>query len=223
MRILVVEDDPVIGERLEELLKSEGYAVTRRGLAAEAKAELMGEEYDLGIIDRGLPDGDGAAVVRIIRNEGCPTPILILTAAGEVAARASGLDSGADDYLSKPYASQELMARVRALIRRGVRQPSEPVLWVGKLSVATDKREVSYGGKKIPLSPKEYALLEYLAYHPCQALDRLTLLTHSWDENVDLLSNTVDVHIRYLRKKLGREGSGLIKTVPGKGYMLCAE
>lgn len=222
MRILLCEDDPIIARNATEILTNAGYAVTTVGTAAEATTYLLSEEADCAILDRGLPDGDGLSVVTSLRTHNISVPILLLTAYSAPQEKVAGLNSGADDYLAKPYEPAELMARVRALIRRGTGAARLPILTFGALAIDTNTRTVTAAGKTVELSPKEYALLEYLAYHPCQALDRVTILTHAWDENIDLFSNTVDVHIRYLRRKLGKTGSLLIRTVKGKGYMLCA-
>lgn len=222
MRILVVEDDQVIGENLKLQLTSEGYAVDLSVTAEEALDRLLTGEYDCAVIDRGLPDGDGLEVVAQARKDNIGTPVIVLTAYTKPKEKVAGLDSGADDYLDKPFDNKELLARIRALIRRGSRQAMLPKLTVGALVVDTNNHQVTVNNNLIELAPKEYALLEYLAFHPNQAIDRMSLITHAWDENADLFSNTVDVHIRYLRKKLGKEAK-LIKTVMGKGYMLCRD
>ncbi len=222
MRLLIVEDDPVIADNLHKQLTSVGYAVDLCISAQEAVEKLLGNEYDCAVLDRGLPEGDGLETIATVRKSKIATPILVLTAYTQPEQKVAGLDQGADDYLAKPYDHKELLARIRALIRRGNRQTSLPILTVGPLELDTNTHRVRLRGKQILLSPKEYALLEYLAYHPNQAIDRMSLLTHAWDENADLFSNTVDVHVRHLRHKLGKDAT-LIQTVIGKGYLLCTE
>ena len=218
MRILVIEDEAEIAENLAKSLEDQGYAVDVSANAAEGTEKILGGEYDMLIADRRLPDGDGLMVVDQARVAGLSIPVLILTAKSQKSDVVTGLDSGADDYLAKPFEMTELLARVRALMRRRKRKVRRPILVIGRLTIDTNSHEVSSGGKRINLSPKEYAVLEYLAEHPNMAVERLELMTHVWDEEVDLFSNTVDVHVRYLRKKLGQR---LIQTVRGKGYMLC--
>ena len=218
MRILVIEDEAEIAENLAKSLESQGYAVDVSANVAEGTEKILGGEYDMLIADRRLPDGDGLMVVDQARVAGLSIPVLILTAKSQKSDVVTGLDSGADDYLAKPFEMTELLARVRALMRRRKRKVRRPILVIGRLTIDTNSHEVSSGGKRINLSPKEYAVLEYLAEHPNMAVERLELMTHVWDEEVDLFSNTVDVHVRYLRRKLGQR---VIQTVRGKGYMLC--
>ena len=218
MRILVIEDEAEIAENLAKSLEAQGYAVDVSANVAEGTEKILGGEYDMLIADRRLPDGDGLMVVDQARVAGLSIPVLILTAKSQKSGVVTGLDSGADDYLAKPFEMTELLARVRALMRRRKRLVRRPTLIMGKLTIDTNSHVVQKDGKVVLLSPKEYAVLEYLAEHPNMAVERLELMTHVWDEEVDLFSNTVDVHVRYLRRKLGQR---VIQTVRGKGYMLC--
>lgn len=221
MRVLLVEDDDVIAEGVSGLLRSDGYTVDREGSIAEATYRLDVESYDGVLLDRGLPDGDGLRLVSHIRKSQPDMPILVLTSMGQANETVSGLDSGADDYLSKPFLPDILLARLRALFRRKERPVEQPVIAVGGLSVDTNTQRVSWNGNPVPLSPREYQLLLYLVRHRGEAVDRQTLLDHVWGDTTDVFSNTVDVHIRYLRRKL--HGGSLIVTVRGKGYMVCAD
>lgn len=222
MRILLVEDDPELSANLKAILTRLSFAVDGASHWHDAYERAVAEPYDCIVLDRGLPDGDGLELVTKLRQENISAPVLVLTAKAQTGDLVSGLNSGADDYLTKPFKLEELTARIRALTRRAKRIPVKPVLTVADLTVDTNTRAVSRNQRKISLSPKEYAVLEYLALHSCQAIDRMTLLEHAWGETIDLFSNTVDVHIRYLRQKIDRgHRHQLIRTVRGKGYMLC--
>lgn len=224
MKILIVEDDREIANNLKELLKREGYVSTVVESLREAKEEIESLEYDCVILDRGLSDGDGITLVQHMERERITTPVLVLTAKNNPRELVEGLDLGADDYLGKPFRMEELLARVRVLIRRGGVEKTRPILKAADLSINTNNMTINRGNKDIELTPKEYAMLHYLMMNKNKAIDRMTLLTHVWGDEIDLFSNTVDVHIRYLRKKID-EGhkKKLIKTVRGKGYMLCDE
>ena len=217
MKILLVEDEELIAKNIKVLLKRRGIAVDVAENIEEGYVKTIDEDYDCIILDRGLPDGDGISLIQKIRDEKIIVPVLVLTAKGENEDVAFGLNIGADDYLAKPFDIEVLTARIKALIRRGDKIPNSPVIIVGDLEINTSMASVLIGGKIIDLSPKEYSILEYLALNPNKVIDRLTLLTHAWGEEVDLFSNTVDVHIKYLRNKIGNI---TIKTVRGKGYML---
>lgn len=218
MRILLVEDDTMIGENIVKILKGAGYAVDLVQTLAEGEEKIMGGEYDGMICDRRMPGGDGVSLIKMMRSEGVSTPVLMLTARSTQSDVVEGLDNGADDYLTKPFAKEVLLARVRAMLRRRKQVVRKPILDLGKLTIETGKHEVKLGGKIVLLSPKEYEVLLYLAEHYGSVVERVSILTHVWNDEVDLFSNTVDVHIRYLRKKLG---ASTIKTVRGKGYLLC--
>lgn len=218
MKILLVEDDEQIAANLKIVLTREGYAARCEVSIEDALSCVMGEEYDLVICDRRLGDGDGVEIVKAMRSAGMATPTLILTARSGLSDIVEGLDSGADDYLTKPFDHKVLLARVRALLRRQDQIVLEPIVKIGEVEIDTNKREVKRRNKLVPLSPKEYALLEYLLLKQGKVVERVEILTHVWNEEVDLFSNTVDVHVRYLRQKLGK---GIIVTIRGKGYRLC--
>jgi DNA-binding response OmpR family regulator len=222
-RILVVEDEPGIAMALEDDLRLEGYAVEviHDGLAAAKRAREA--SFDAILLDVMLPGKDGFAVCRRLRARDIKTPVLMLTARDAIDDRVEGLDSGADDYLVKPFEFKELLARVRALLRRaGELRPS--VLQVADLTLNTANHTAARSGKHIGLTAKEYALLEYFALHQGRLLGREEIAEHVWDENFDPMSNVIDVYVRRLRKKVD-EGFGrpLIHTRRGSGYVLSAE
>ena len=220
MRILVVEDEHRLATVLKQGLTEQGYAVdlAHDGEAGFDLAER--EPYDLLILDVMLPIVDGLAVCRRLRGAGRHMPILLLTARDAVDDRVAGLDSGADDYLTKPFAFRELLARVRALLRREGRS-REPVLRVGDLSLDPATHEVRRGGEIVELTSKEYAVLEYLLHHPNRVLTRTQIAEHVWDYDFVAMSNVIDVYIRSLRRKLADEGTArLPHTVRGTGYQL---
>lgn len=224
MRILLVEDDPIIAQGLSVLLRANGYVVDHETSVAGAIVRVDVETYDCLIIDRGLPDGDGTEVITVARKKSDSTPILCLTAKHQPAAIVEGLDAGADDYLSKPFLPDVLLARLRALIRRKDRPISSSIIRVGDLVVNTNTRVVTCARNAIDLAPKEFQLLEYFLMHRGQALDRQEILDHVWGEETDMFSNTVDVHVRYLRKKIDLPNHpSFITTIRGKGYMICEE
>ena len=220
MRILIVEDEGKLAGALKRGLEDEGYAVD---LAADGEeglglAEL--EPYDLLLLDLMLPKLDGISLCRQLRARGRQLPILMLTARDAIEHRVAGLDSGADDYLVKPFAFPELLARVRALVRRA--GPSkDPVLRVADLEIDTVSRQVRRAGRPIGLTTKEYAILEYFARNPNRVLSRVQIAEHVWDYDFVAMSNVVDVYVRYLRRKLddGREPP-LLCTIRGAGYQL---
>lgn len=218
MRILLIEDDQLIAKNIRLLLKKRGVSVDLAGDMEDGYQKIVDEAYDCIVLDRGLPDGDGITLIKKIRLEKVTAPVLVLTAKGENEDVAYGLNYGADDYLSKPFDIEILAARLKALMRRKEKPPLAPVIKVSGLVINTATAEVRQNGKIVELSPKEYEILEYLAFNIGKPVERMSLLTHAWGEEVDLFSNTVDVHIKYLRNKIG---DGLIKTVRGKGYMLC--
>lgn len=219
MKILLVEDDWAIAENLKIILEKETYVVGVAGTVEDAVTLLLGGEYDLLVCDRRLPDGEGLEIVKAVRSAGLPVVTLMLTAKNSQTNIIEGLDAGADDYLPKPFDSRVLLARVRALLRRRKKTVTQPIITIKRITVDTNTHEVRRGRVIVNLSPKEYGVLEYLLLNRGKAVERIDILTHVWDEEVDLFSNTVDVHIRYLRQKLGQ---GIIETVRGKGYKLCA-
>ena len=220
MRLLVVEDDPALAAALHDGLTGQGFAVDRAPSAEGALALLVTNPYDAIVLDLGLPGADGLELVRALRTRQDPVPILILTARSAVADRVAGLDTGADDYVQKPFAFPELVARIRALLRRGT--PIAPtVLTVADLEVDPGRFEVRRAGVAIAVTAKEFAILEYFVRHAGELVTRTTLLEHCWDESYDGLSNLIDVHVGRLRRKLdGGGGTPLLHTVRGAGFIL---
>jgi len=220
MRLLVVEDDPGMAALLVRSLQREGYAVDAAANGADALWNALENDYDAVVLDAMIPAPDGFEVCRRMRAEGRWAPVLMLTARDAVPDRVRGLDSGADDYLTKPFALAELFARVRSLTRRGpLERPV--VLRVGDLTLDPVSRIVRRGEVEVALSPKEFALLQELMRRPGEALSRSHLIDHVWDFAYDGGSNVVDVYIRYLRDKVDRPfGRDTIHTVRGAGYRL---
>lgn len=218
MRLLLVEDDASLAQVMVRGLREDGYAVDHVATALDADHELAENHYDVAILDLGLPDGDGIEVCHRLRERGQATPVLMLTARDGLSDKVAGLDAGADDYLTKPFDYPELTARVRALLRR----PSDtrmPTLTAGDVTLDPASRRVWRGAITVPLTPREFSLLEYLMRHPGQVLSRERLLEHVWDAHYDGLSNVVDVHVANLRRKLASpEGDDPIETVRGAGY-----
>jgi DNA-binding response OmpR family regulator len=216
MRILVVEDEHKIANSIKKGLTQESFAVD---VAFEAQVGFdlaLGEEYDVIILDRLLPGMDGVEVCRKLRAENIHTPILILTAKGQTSDKVEGLNAGADDYLTKPFAFEELLARVRALARRP-KSTLNSILKISDLTLNTATFEVKRGNKSIQLSNREFALLEYLMRHPGQILTTDQIIGHVWNYDADVLPNTVEVYIGYLRGKIGTD---LIRTIRGFGYKI---
>lgn len=225
MRILVVEDEPDLAEALARGLRREGYAVDVALNVYDADFKLRTAGYDLVCLDWNLPDGSGLDLCRNLVAGILPTfdghrpAVLMLTARDDVADRVSGLDSGADDYLIKPFAFAELSARVRSLLRREV--AASPVLEVGSLKMNPARFEVSRDGEPLSLTSKEFSLLNYFMLKPGEVFSQEHLLEHVWDEMADPLTNVVRVTLSNLRKKVGEPQ--LIETVPGRGYRLLGE
>jgi two-component system copper resistance phosphate regulon response regulator CusR len=221
MRILVVEDEKRIADFVSRGLESAGYAVDVAGDGSTASEMVHATEYDLIILDLGLPDMDGLTVLRKIRNRKGSSPVLILSARDAVDDRVRGLEGGADDYLVKPFAFVELLARVRVLLRRG--QPTPERLQVGDLTLDCIRRKVTRGGENVELAPKEFSILEYLMRNRGRPLSRTMIVEHVWDMDYDGLTNIVDVYIRHLRSKIDDKWPAkMIQTVRGIGYMLDA-
>ena len=215
----MVEDEKRIADFLSRGLASGGYAVDVAGDGATALEMVHATEYDLIILDLGLPDMDGIAVLKKIRTRKTSPPVLILSARDAVDDRVKGLENGADDYLVKPFAYVELLARVRVLLRRG--QPTPERLQVGDLSLDCIRRKVTRSGENIELAPKEFSILEYLMRNRGRPLSRTMIVEHVWDMDYDGLTNIVDVYIRHLRSKIDdKYPVKMIHTVRGIGYML---
>lgn len=223
MRILVVEDQNKVSSFIKKGLEEEGYAVD---IAHDGQMGLdmaLDPAHDLIILDIQLPKIDGLQILQKLRSRGLSTPVLLLTVRATIEDKVLGLDSGADDYLTKPFAFQELVARVRALLRR--RADTEPaVMQLSDLTLDPARRLVLRGEEKIDLSPKEFSLLDYFMRNPGRVLTRTMIIDHVWDYDFDTDTNVIDVYINYLRKKIdtGRK-TKLIHTVRGAGYVLKEE
>ena len=219
MRILVVEDERRIADFLARGLQGAGYAVDVAPDGTTAIGFVHNTDYDLVILDLMLPDMDGLRVLERVRNKKAGPPVLILSARGGVDDRVKGLEQGADDYLTKPFAFVELLARVRALLRRG--QPAAERLQVADLQVDCTRRKVTRNNETIDLAPKEFGILEYMMRNKGRPLSRTMIVEHVWDMDYDGLTNIVDVYIRHLRSKIDdRFPQKLIQTVRGIGYMI---
>ncbi len=221
MRILLVEDEPDAARLIAQGLREQSYAVDVAGDGGTAGYMTAINDYDAIVLDVMLPVEDGLRVCRRLRESGSAVPILMLTARDSVADRIAGLNSGADDYLAKPFDFGELLARLRTVIRRGARPPLADHLHVAGLDLDTQARHVSRGGREIPLTVREYALLEHLARHAGAVVGRGDIAEHVWDARYDPLSNVIDVYIQRLRRKLDRAGeASIIRTRRGEGYQL---
>jgi len=222
MRILIIEDEEKLAQSLKKGLEKSGYAVDYLldGESGERRLKTRHKDYDFVILDLMLPNKNGFEVCRSLRDEGITLPILILTARDTVNDKVLALDNGADDYLVKPFSLVELLARIRAVNRR----PSgmlEEELHIQDVRLNPNTREVFRGDRKIELTLKEFELLQYLMRHPNQVLDRESIFLHLWDFADNSLSNTIDVHIKNLRKKLGgQENDKLVETIRGVGYKI---
>ncbi len=224
MRILVVEDERKVASFLRQGLEEEGHAVEVAGDGAVALDLMQGDQaYDLVVLDVMLPKRDGFEVLRMLRAQKIRTPVLMLTARDGVADRVAGLDGGADDYLTKPFAFEEFLARVRALLRRGATQGA-PALKLLDLNLDPASREVTRSRRRITLTAREYALLEYFLRNIGRVLTRPMIAQHVWGLDFDPESNIVDVYVGYLRRKIDGEGDRrLLHTLRGAGYKLAAE
>lgn len=222
---MVIEDEPKIAQAVKRGLELKGFAVDAVHDADSGLSYALADEYDVIVLDRMLPGSmDGVALCQKLRDQNVHTPIIMLTARGTIGDRVEGLNSGADDYLVKPFSFDELTARVRALLRR----PREQVgteLSVDDLVMNTNTYQVKRGTTPIQLSHKEFALLEYFMHHPGQVITKDMIATHVWDEDADILPNTIEVYIGYLRNKIDRpfpQSKALLKTKRGFGYELSA-
>ena len=221
MRILLIEDDQKIASFVVKGLKAAGYAVDRASDGEEGLHLALTEPYDAAIVDIMLPGLDGLTVIERMRKERVNTPVIILSAKGSVDDRVKGLQRGGDDYLTKPFAFSELLARVQALLRRASRASEPTRLTVGDLSIDLLTREVVRGGKGIELQPLEFSLLEYLMRNPGRVVSKTMIMEHVWDYNFDPQTNVVEVRISRLRDKIDRGfDRKLIHTVRGVGYVL---
>ena len=220
MRVLIIEDEPELRAQIADTLRQQNYTVDTAGDGVTGLERACTEPYDLLILDIMLPVQDGFTVLREMRAEQVATPVLMLTARVEVEDRVRGLDLGADDYLLKPFSMAELLARIRALLRRSHTQAS-PLLTVGDIHLDTGTREVTRSGRPVSLTPKEFALLEFLLYNRNRAISRFNMAEHVWGEAFDpfTMSNNIDVHIKNLRRKLEDQSGRIIVTVRGVGYM----
>jgi two-component system OmpR family response regulator len=219
MRILVIEDDPKIGSFIVNGLKQSGYAVDLCTDGEEGLARAQTISYDAAVVDIMLPKLDGLSLIAELRAKNVRTPVLILSAKATVDDRVRGLQSGGDDYLTKPFAFSELLARVQALIRRATQTPEPTRLVVGDLTMDLLKREVHRGEEKIELQPREFALLEYLMRHATRPVTKTMILEHIFDYSFDPQTNVVDVLVHRLRSKVDK-GRAMIHTIRGVGYVL---
>ena len=218
MRVLIIEDEHKIANALKRVFQQEHYAVDVCYDGEEGLAMGTNQPYDIMIIDLGLPKKDGLQVIKELRQQGVHTPVIVLTAKGSTSEKVAGLDAGADDYILKPFAMDEVLARVRALLRRPADQQTT-VLEAEDLTLNTTTYEVKRGGKVIPLTSKEFSLLEYLLRNKGRPLSKDEIIGHVWDYDADVLPNTVEVYIRYLRQKIDDPfDKPIIHTARGFGY-----
>lgn len=221
MRILIIDDEPDILAKLRQILEREQYTIDTAADGEEALDRIWGDPYDLILLDVMLPQIDGFKVLSEIRNARITTPVLMLTAKNDIDDKVNGLNLGADDYLTKPFSIAELLARIRALIRR--LKTGNPKIEAGNISLDTVSREVLKDGQLLSLTTREFALLEFLLHNRGRAISRFTLAEHVWGDEFDpfSMSNFIDVHISNLRKKLHTAGQEqIIKTIRGFGYRI---
>lgn len=220
MNLLLIEDDKEIVSSLAPQLKERGFVVDVAFDGEEGLGKAQKNNYDIIILDKGLPEKDGLEVCSSIRSAGRHMPILILSVKSEIDTKTDLLNAGADDYMTKPFSFKELMARLNALLRRP-EKVEHTKLQIGDLTVDIEGRQVSRGQKKIHLTTKEFALLEYLLRNRGKVLSRQEILEHVWDMNADLFTNTIETHLVNLRKKIeGKNGKKVIHTIPGVGYKI---
>lgn len=221
MRILVVDDEENLVEQIRAALTQQKYTVDTALDGEEALEKIYVEPYDLILLDIMLPKKDGFEVLLELRDEKKSTPVLMLTAKGAIEDKIKGLDMGADDYLAKPFSMEELLARMRALLRRS-NECISPVLQVGTITLHPAKREVHNDGQLIELTPKEFSILEFLMYNINRAISRVSIAEHVWGDAFDpwTMSNSIDVHIKNLRKKIDDSKGQIICTIRGIGYII---
>jgi DNA-binding response OmpR family regulator len=219
MRILIIEDQENLAKLIKENFEAEGYAAdyVMDGEAGQTRIDMGDDDYDIIILDLMLPKKDGLQICRDTRAKNITTPIIILTAKGQKNEIVEGLNAGADDYLAKPFLFEELLARIRAVLRRPKAVLPVEISLAG-ITIDTTTRKVTRNGKELKLTLKEYSLLEYLMRHPNQAMNREQIVTNLWDFAFDSFSNVVDVHVNNLRKKIGDSGGKLLETARGIGY-----
>lgn len=226
MRILVIEDDIKIAGAIKKGLEMKGYAVDAVHDSDTGFSYALDDDYDAVILDRMLPGSmEGSELARRVREQKVSVPILMLTARGTIGDKVEGLNSGADDYLVKPFSFDELIARVKALLRRP-KQHTGSIIQVDDLRLDTNSFDVSRGGQAIHLSQREFSLLEYMMHHPNQVITKDMIISHVWSEESDILPNTVEVYVGYLRNKIDRPFKGkapLLQTVRGFGYKLAPQ
>jgi DNA-binding response OmpR family regulator len=222
MRILIVDDDFSLLEQLRQILTNQRYIVETAENGKIALSKLSNAPFDAIVLDIMMPDVSGLTVIECARKNGIDTPILLLTAKGDVEDRIRGLDFGADDYIAKPFSLDELLARLRALLRRSGGQ-CESILHVQDIELDTVSRKVTQGGKNVDLTPREFAILEFLLHNKNRVVSRFNLAEHVWGDDFDpfSMSNFMDVHIKNLRQKIGDSGQGrIIRTIRAIGYMI---
>jgi DNA-binding response OmpR family regulator len=224
MRILLVDDETDIRDQLGAMLTGQKYIVDTAADGEEALNRIFDQPFDLIILDIMLPKKDGLSVLKEIRRAKIRTPVLMLTAMSAIDDKIKGLDHGADDYLPKPFSAAELLARVRALLRR-VSENASPVLEISDIRLDTITREVTTCGIAVDLTPKEFAILEFLLYNKNRTVSRFSLAEHVWGDDFDpfTMSNYIDVHIKNLRRKIGDAGGGIVRTIRGVGYIIKEE
>ncbi len=220
MKLLIVEDDTTLAANLNEILVAECFAVDLAQTISRAQVQLEVNEYDCVLLDLGLPDGSGFTFLEALRVAEDETPVVIMTARGEVSDRIRGLNIGADDYVPKPFDTLELIARIRAVIRRDSQHPL-PSITIKSLVVKPAEHTATINGEVLDLTAKEFAVLEYMAHHSGQVVTRSMLMEHIWGDDFESFSNVIDVYIRNLRKEMSTySDTAFITTIRGKGYRL---
>ena len=221
MRILIVDDEPDIRDQLGRMLSGQKYSIDTAKDGEEALDKIFDHVFDLVILDIMLPERDGLSVLQEIRQAGIKIPVLMLTAKCDVDDKIKGLDQGADDYLAKPFSSAEVLARVRALLRR-VSEHASSVLEINDVCLNTITREISVNGAVADLTPKEFSILEFLLYNKNRAVSRFSLAEHVWGDDFDpfTMSNYMDVHIKNLRRKINDKDGSIVRTIRGVGYII---
>ena len=221
MKILLVDDEADIRDQVGRMLAGQKYIIDTASDGEDALNKIFEQSYDLIILDIMLPHKDGLTVLQEIRQAKVKTPVLMLTAKGEIDDKIRGLDQGADDYLSKPFSGAELLARVRAMLRR-TSENVVPIMKAGGTQLNTITREVTTHGESVHLTPKEFAILEFLLYNRNRAVSRFNLAEHVWGDDFDpfTMSNYIDVHVKNLRQKIGDIDNSIIRTIRGVGYII---